>query len=95
MKLSKKILVTGGSGRFGEILKKFNYKNYIFPSKKQLDITNTKSIKKFILKVKPKAIIHLAGLSRPLTMHEKDPIKSIKLNIIGTCNLVIAANRTY
>ena len=91
MKLSKKILVTGGSGRFGKILKKFNYKNYIFPSKKQLDITNSKSIKKFILKVKPKAIIHLAGLSRPITMHEKDPIKSIKLNIIGTCNLVIAA----
>ena len=93
MKKNKKILVTGGSGRFGKILKKFNYKNFIFPSKKQLDITNVKSIKKFLLKTKPKTIIHLAGLSRPLHLHKKNPIKSISLNIIGTSNLVIEAKK--
>ena len=31
-----KIVVTGGSGRFGEVLKKNVGKNYIFPNKKQL-----------------------------------------------------------
>ena len=45
-----KILVTGGSGRFGKILKKQNFKDYIFPSKKVLDITNIKSINKFVSK---------------------------------------------
>ncbi len=93
MKLNNKILVTGGNGRFGKVLKKLNYKNFIFPTKKQLDITNIKSIKRFIVKTKPKVIIHLAGLSRPLSLHEKNPVKSISLNIIGTSNLVIEAKK--
>ena len=93
MKLNNKILVTGGNGRFGKILKKCNYKNFIFPTKHQLDITNIKSIKNYIKKIKPKTIIHLAGLSRPLSLHDKDPIKSISLNIIGTSNLVIEAKK--
>ncbi len=83
-----KIVVTGGSGRFGRILKKQNFKNYIFPDKYDFDITNTKSIHNYILKIKPKTIIHLAGFSRPVELHESNPIKSIKLNIIGTSNLV-------
>jgi len=93
MNLNNKILVTGGSGRFGKTLKKFNYKNFIYPTKKQLDITNVKSIRKYIAKIRPKAIIHLAGLSRPLSLHEKEPTKSINLNIIGTSNLVIEAKK--
>ena len=60
------ILVTGGSGRFGKILKKKNFKNFIYPSKNQLDITKISSIEKYVKKIKPGKIIHLAGLSRPL-----------------------------
>ena len=42
--MKKKIVVTGGSGRFGKILKNFKtkYKLY-FPTKNQLDILNTKN----------------------------------------------------
>ena len=93
MRKKKKILVTGGSGRFGRILKKLNYKNYVFPSKKQLDITNIKSIERSIKEIKPKLIIHLAGLSRPLSAHERNPINSINLNIVGTSNLVMVAKK--
>ena len=32
--------------------------------------------------------MHCAGLSRPMNIHEKDIIKSIDLNIIGTANVV-------
>ena len=32
--------------------------------------------------------IHIAGLSRPMDMHEKDINLSINLNIIGTANIV-------
>ena len=44
----KKILVTGGTGRFAsELFKKYkNNKNYIFLSKQKLNILSSKSIKK-------------------------------------------------
>jgi len=84
-----KIVITGGSGRFGRILKKkFNKKNFFFPKKKELNILSLKSIEKYLKKKKPKIIIHLAGLSRPMMVHDKDISKSISLNIIGTANIV-------
>lgn len=84
-----KIIVTGGDGRFSKILKKFNKKlNLQFFSKKELNILNTKSIEKVIKKIKPKIIIHSAGLSRPMNIHDKNISKSIDLNIIGTANVV-------
>ena len=46
------------------------------------------SMRKYIKKNKPKYIIHCAGLSRPMDLHDKDISKSIKLNIIGTANVV-------
>ncbi len=91
--MSNKIVVTGGSGRFGKILKKNVGTNYIFPKKKQLNILKLNSIINFLKKVKPKCLIHLAGLSRPLEIHEKDIEKSINLNIIGTSNITIACSR--
>ena len=83
------IVVTGGSGRFAQSLKntKSKYK-FIYPSKNLLNITNKKSIYKFLKKTKPKSVLHLAGLSRPMVEHEKNISKSINLNIIGTSNLV-------
>ena len=87
--MDNKILVTGGDGRFAKILKNKNKKlNLVFCSKKQLDILNIKSIKKNFDTHKPKIIFHCAGLSRPMSIHEKDINKSIDLNIIGTANLV-------
>lgn len=89
----KKIIITGGSGRFGKELKKSSPKNFIFPSKNQLNVLSLKSILKYLNKNKPKTLIHLAGLSRPMIIHEKDIEKSISLNIIGTSNIVIACSK--
>ena len=87
----KNIVVTGGSGRFGEVLKRFNIKhNIFFPTKKELNILDSKTIKRYLQKVKPDYLIHLAGLSRPMNIHEKDIKKSIDLNIIGTANVTKA-----
>ena len=90
----KKILVTGGEGRFALELKKTIHKNkFIFLNKQQLDILKYNSIIKVLKKFKPKIVLHLAGLSRPMKVHEKNLSKSISLNIIGTCNLVIACKK--
>ena len=86
----KKILVAGGDGRFSSELKKINTKfKFIFLDKTQFNILNSSSIIKGLKKYKPDYLLHLAGLSRPMNEHEKNISKSIKLNIIGTSNLVI------
>ena len=83
------ILVTGGQGRFAKVLKKNNkFLNLYFASKKECNILNIKSFEKIIKKLKPKIILHCAGLSRPMEIHQKNIEKSIDLNIIGTANVV-------
>ena len=92
--MKSKILVTGGGGRFAKVLSKYNRKlNLYFASKKECNILNNSSIDKIIKKVKPKIIFHCAGLSRPMSIHEKDIEKSIDANIIGTANIVKACKR--
>jgi dTDP-4-dehydrorhamnose reductase len=88
MKLNYKIVITGGSGRFGSILqKKYKSNKLFYPNKKQLNILSIKSVEKFLKKIKPKILIHLAGLSRPMKIHDDNISKSIDLNIIGTANI--------
>jgi len=90
----KKIIFTGGNGRFGKVLQKYNFKdNLYFPNKKDLNITSIKSIERYLKKTKAKYLIHAAALSRPMSIHEKDIAESIKLNIIGTSNVVIACKK--
>ena len=84
----KKIVVTGGTSRFATVLKKIKTKHKLFfPSKKEFDITNENTIKKYLKKKKPNIVIHLAGLSRPMKIHNENIIKSINLNILGTANV--------
>ena len=86
--MKKKILVTGGDGRFAKVLKKNNKKlDLFFVSKKKCNILNLSSISKTIKKIKPKILIHCAGLSRPMNIHNKNISRSIDLNIIGTANI--------
>ena len=84
-----KVVVTGGTGRFAQSLKKIKSKyKFIYPSKNSLNIINLNSIKQFLKKEKPESVLHLAALSRPMSLHDKNINKSISLNIIGTANLV-------
>lgn len=89
----KKIVVTGGNGRFGSILRTKVNKNFIFPNKKKLNILNLSKIINYLKITKPKYLIHLAGLSRPMSIHEKNISLSIKLNIIGASNITIACEK--
>ena len=88
-----KILVSGGNGRFASELKKINSKyKFVFRNKKQLNILSIKSIENNFKRFKPNHVLHLAGLSRPMSIHDKMINKSIDLNIIGTANLVKMCN---
>ena len=92
--MKKLILVTGGNGRFANVLKKNNkFLNFYFASKKECNILDIKSIDKLIKKINPKIIIHCAALSRPMNIHEKNISKSIDLNIIGTANITKASEK--
>ena len=89
MNNNTKIVVTGGSGRFAQSLKKTKCKyKFIYPSKKNLNILNLKSIKNFLKRTKPSSVLHLAGLSRPMIEHVEKINKSINLNIVGTANIL-------
>ena len=87
--IKKKIVFSGGKGRFGKIFQqtKNSYKIF-YPTKSELDVTKINTIRSYLKKIKPKYFIHCAALSRPMKIHYQDIRKSIDINIIGTCNVV-------
>ena len=77
-----------------KILKKLNqFISFFFPSKNELNILKLKSIDKYLKKTKADIVIHLAGLSRPMDIHDRNIEKSIDLNIIGTANVTKACSK--
>ena len=90
----KNILVTGASSRFCKYLKK-DLKPFksTFCSKKVFNILNYEQMKRFLKNKNFTHIIHIAGLSRPMSIHDNNITKSIDLNIIGTANLVKLCNQ--
>ena len=90
MKKNKnKIVVSGGNGRFATVLRKtINSKNYYFPTKSQMNILSLGSLEKYLKLKKPKYFLHVAALSRPMSIHDKKISESIDINIIGTSNVV-------
>src|SRR6056300_1594203 len=86
--IKKKIVVTCGSKRFEKHLKKVRSSHKLFfPNKKELNILKPKSIESYLKAKKADVVIHLAGLSRPMDIHNREIEKSIDLNIIGTANV--------
>ena len=82
----QKIIFTGGSGLLGsefrKILPDINY-----PSSKEFDVTNYKQMKEYVQSNYCELIIHAAAFTSP-PLIDKDPLKAIDVNIIGTSNIV-------
>ena len=88
--LKKKLLSLEGQGDLDKFLKKIQKIlsfHFFFLKKNQLNILQISTIKKYLKYLKPDYLIHLAGLSRPMKIHEQDIIQSIDKNIIGTANI--------
>ena len=86
----KIVLLTGSSGELGTAIVHSNTRfTLLKPSSNELDITNQKKIKDYFNKYNFSAIIHCAAMAR-MGQCEKNPMDAIKVNIIGTANLVNA-----
>jgi len=87
LKKNKRILLIGGSGTLGSSIIKSNFfKDIDYPSKKKLNLLNSKSIKNTIKK-NYSLIINCAALAR-MRECEINPSKAIKINIIGLQKLI-------
>ena len=85
--MKNKILLIGGKGNLGSaILNSKIFKNLDSPKKNKLNLLNKSTIKNF-LKKKYNLIINCAAAAR-MKECEKNPNKAIKINVIGTLNLV-------
>ena len=89
--MHKKLLISGGSGRFAsEIIKQNTAYEILAPDKQEMDITNLDSVNKVVDEFNPDIFLHPAALTRPMVKHLEHPEISIEVNIIGTSNICLS-----
>ena len=94
--MHKKILISGGLGNFANQLLIQGSENFNIsaPSRREMDVKNPRQIYSEIVRFNPDYFIHAAAMTRPMKNHEIAPMKSMKTNIEGTCNIVEACYTT-
>jgi dTDP-4-dehydrorhamnose reductase len=90
----KKIVITGGGGRLANEIYKQNVGNFeiMLAPENELNILNVWTIREFLQKHKPDIVIHAAALTKPMSIHDDDIVRSIDINIIGTANITQICN---
>ena len=88
----KRLLITGGSGFIGQaLIKELTDEYEIFaPAQEEMDITDFLVVKKYIERVKPNFIIHLAARTE-VEKSFYDPTDFQLVNYNGTVNLIEAS----
>jgi dTDP-4-dehydrorhamnose reductase len=81
-----KILFTGGSGLLGSEFRKIR-PDIDYPSSNQFDVTDYEQMKKYVQLRGCDLIIHAAAFTSP-PLIEKNPLKALEVNIVGTSNVV-------
>lgn len=89
--MSQKMLMTGGSGLLGKEIIKLD-PSIIAPSHEEMDITDSVSVERTLAKHKPDIVLHLAAATKP-PEHEKNPELGLRVNIVGTANVALAAQK--
>ena len=83
---TSRIIFTGGKGLLGSEFRKIR-PDIDYPSSKEFNVTNLEQMRKYVEADGCDLIVHAgAFISPPLI--EKDPLKAIEVNIIGTSNVV-------
>ncbi len=88
--MSNRILLTGGTGRLGQELRQA-FPELIAPSRSTMDICNYQSVFETIEHLKPELIVHAAAYTN-VSKAESEKTKCWQSNVVGTKNLVRAAN---
>jgi dTDP-4-dehydrorhamnose reductase len=89
--MKKGVLLSGGTGRFATQLVNYNKDFEIYdPTEYEMDVSNFRNVQEKIREFKPDYFIHAGALTKPLMVHEHIPQKSIRINILGTSNVVLA-----
>ena len=86
MSSSSKIIFTGGSGLLGSEFRKIR-PDIDYPSSKEFNVTNYEQMKKYVESNGCDLIIHAAAFTSPPSI-EKDPLKALEVNIVGTSTVV-------
>jgi len=83
---NSKVILTGGSGLLGSEFRKI-LPNIRYPSSKEFNITNYNQMREYVELNDCKLIVHAAAFTSP-PLVDKDPLKALEVNIIGTSNVV-------
>lgn len=81
-----KILFTGGSGLLGSAFRKIE-PDIWYPTSSEFNITDYSQMKRCIENKPLEMIIHAAAFTSP-PLVDKNPMKAVDVNIVGTCNIV-------
>lgn len=91
-----KFFINGVNGQLGfdivRELEKRGYKEYLATTKEDLDITNKKEVLKTIQDYKPDIIFHCAAYTA-VDKAENDKENAYKINVTGTENILLAAQK--
>lgn len=88
------VLITGGNGQLGTELKKLLDEqgvNYISADAKEMDITDSATVDKFVAKVKPEVIYHCATYTAVDKAEDEGKELNQLINVDGTANVAKAA----
>jgi dTDP-4-dehydrorhamnose reductase len=81
-----RIIFTGGSGLLGSEFRRTRL-DIDYPSSKEFDVTDYEQMKKYVGSNGCDLIIHAAAFTSP-PLVDKDPLRAIEVNIVGTANVV-------
>ena len=75
--MNRRILISGGEGNLNKQLRKCN-ENYVLhiPTQLEMDITKINEVERVIKEFSPTHIIHTAAITRPMSIHEQNPVKN-------------------
>jgi dTDP-4-dehydrorhamnose reductase len=81
-----KIIFTGGSGLLGSEFRKIR-PDINYPSSKDFNIINYAQMKNYVKSNGCELIVHAAAFTSP-PLVDKEPLRAIEVNIVGTSNVV-------
>ena len=80
------VIFTGGGGLLGSEFRKLA-PGFLYPPQEEFDVTNYSQLEQYAQAHGCDQVIHAAAFTSPPAV-DKDPVKALEVNIIGTANVV-------